>query len=504
MNDVFELGLAHLRLVLIALGFGVTLGVPLGVLAVRHKVWRRVALGGASLVQTIPGLALLAIMVPAFAATARFTGLRLPSIGVGPALVALVLYALLPIMRGVVVGVQGVDRATLEAARGVGMSPREQLLQVELPLALPSIVSGIRTATVWTVGMATLATPVGATSLGNLIFAGLQTRSPSDVALGCAAAAVLALLLDGLLANIEAGLRVEARQSRRKRWLVSGLALAVVVVIASVGGNVGADQKAPSLRIGAKTFTEQFILAGILESTLNDFGRTEVRASLGSSVVFDALASGDLDVYVEYTGTLWTTLLKRHDSVSPPQMRAELERRLRSDYDVHLLAALGFENAYALLVRGDESVQTISQLAPATERRFGGDYEFFARPEWVSLQARYGLAPLTKTTMDPSLLYDALRNREVDVIAGYTTDGRIDAFGLRVLSDDRNAIPPYDAVLLASGNFVRKHPRALLALQALEGKIDDAAMRSMNGAVDRDGLKPAAVARRFLRQKAAP
>ncbi|HWO10527.1 MAG TPA: ABC transporter permease, partial [Polyangiaceae bacterium] len=186
---------AHVRISALGAGLAVLIGVPMAVLVARRPRWRAALLGVVGVVQTIPGLALLALMVP-----------LLGAFGFWPALVALVLYALLPIVRNTVTGIGGVDAAVLEAADAMGMTPRQRLLGVELPLALPTIVAGIRTAVVWTVGMATLGTPVGQPSLGSYIFGGLQTRNAAAVLVGCVAAALLAIVLDALLAWLDASL----------------------------------------------------------------------------------------------------------------------------------------------------------------------------------------------------------------------------------------------------------------------------------------------------------
>ena len=202
---------AHLQLALVALAIGAALSVPLGIWITRRKSLEQAVLGTASVIQTIPSLALLAIMVPALAAVSTLTatafGVELRSIGYAPALVALSLYSILPILRNTVTGIESVDRSLIEAARGVGMTDRQMLLRVELPLAMPVVVAGVRTATVWVVGTATLSTPVGATSLGNYIFSGLQTRNQTAVLVGCVAAALLALLLDNVIRCLEIGIR---------------------------------------------------------------------------------------------------------------------------------------------------------------------------------------------------------------------------------------------------------------------------------------------------------
>ena len=239
---------AHVRLTLLALSIGVVASIPLGVWASRRRAVERAVLGVAGVLQTIPSLALLAVLVPLLA----WAGLG--GIGFTPALIGLVLYSLLPVLRNTVTGLRSVDPAMLEAAQGVGMTPREALLRVELPLAAPVIVAGVRTAAVWTVGTATLATPVGAQSLGNFIFGGLQTRNLDAVLVGCAASAALALALDGLVRLVEVGL-----DRRRRGRLVTGLAGFAAVAIASVIPLAATALDAAGgarVTIGAKTFTE--------------------------------------------------------------------------------------------------------------------------------------------------------------------------------------------------------------------------------------------------------
>lgn len=497
---------AHLELTLVALGLGVLVSVPAGILITRRRAFEAPLLGLASVIQTIPSLALLAVMVPALALTSRWlepaVGISLPAIGALPALVALTLYATLPILRNTVVGIAGVDPAVIEAARGVGMSGREQLLRVELPLALPVVVAGVRTATVWVVGAATLSTPVGATSLGNFIFSGLQTRNFGAVWLGCVASAGLALVLDGIVRMLETGLR------ERRRGLV-GAAVAALAVLGAGAGLAWLTARgaaADAVTVGSKTFTEQYVLSEILAGLVESSTQRRARAvqSLGSTVLFDALAQGEIDVYVDYSGTLWATLLRRSRLPDDRQgVRREVERWLAEEHGIRVAAALGFENTYALAVRGAQarelglaSIGDLAPLAPSLE--IGGDYEFFVRPEWKAVQSAYGLRFRAQRSMDSSLMYEALARGEVDVISAFSTDGRIAALDLRVLADDRRAIPPYDALVLAGARIAREAPDVLAALGRLEGAIDADAMRRMNAAVDRDGRAPGAVAREFL------
>jgi len=493
----------HLQLTLLALLAATLLSVPLGIVASRTPRLQALVLGFAGVVQTIPSLALLAAMVPLLAM------LNLPSIGFLPAIIGLTLYGLLPILRNTVTGLQEVDPAYKEAARGVGMTSWQQLRLVDLPLAMPVIVGGIRTATVWTVGIATLSTPVGATSLGNYIFGGLQTRDFASVLLGSVAAACLALLLDGLVSSLEKSIRTG---NRLRRAITLGIMAALYLF--AVGSLV-----LPLLRGGerpivlaAKPFTEQYILAGILAETIQtETGlRTETLESIGSTVAYEALLDGSIDVYVDYSGTLWLGLLKRKDS---PQSREEaldaIDDYLSTKTNAVYVGAIGFQNNYALAMRRTEAeglgIRTISDLVPyASKMKLGGDLEFFSRAEWPSLKETYGIRFAQTRPMDPSLMYQAVAHDGVDLITAYTTDGRISALDLVVLDDDRHAIPPYDAIILASGRVAREHPDVLAALRPLIGSINADQMRAMNFQVDEGQEQPRAVANDFLNNRVPP
>jgi len=486
---------AHLQLTLFALLAGTAFSIPAGIAIARARRLERPLLAVASVIQTVPSLALLAVMVPLLSAL----GLR--SIGFLPAFIGLTLYSVLPILRNTVTGLSGLDPALTEAARGVGMRDSERLWRVELPLALPVIAAGVRTAVVWTVGAATLATPVGAESLGNYIFAGLQTRNVDAVIVGCLASALLALSLDALARLLVAGLE------RRSRSKIAAAAVVFAGLYLYSGGALASRWLGDSenvVVIGAKTFTEQYILAEIVARRVRDAtgSDVEVKQSLGSSVVFDALKSGAVDAYVDYTGTLWATLMKRGETPGDrPKMLNEISRYLSEQYRITLVCALGFENTYVLAMTasraGELGTRRVSELGPLTRGlSIGGDYEFFGRPEWKTLVERYGLEFREERQMDASLMYQAVAGGSVDVVSAFSTDGRIAAFGLTVLEDDRAAIPPYDAVLLM-GRRLAKRPRALEALRGLCGRIDAAKMRRLNLAVDQEGRSPVEVARAF-------
>jgi osmoprotectant transport system permease protein len=471
----------HVRVSVAALALGLAVSLPLAIIARHRPVMRGALLGLASIVQTVPGLALLALFYPLLLALAALSlswfGFGFSAFGFLPAVLALALYSMLPVLRNTITGLQGVDAAVLEAAEGVGMTPRQSLFTVELPLALPVMMAGIRTAAVWVIGTATLSTPIGQTSLGNYIFAGLQTQNWVFVLFGCLSAAVLALAVDQLLALIENGLRNRSRV----RAVLGGIGIAALVA-ATLAPAMTRTQT--NYIIGAKTFTEQYVLSALIAQRLRAAGLSaSAREGLGSNVIFAALASNDVDLYVDYSGTLWANQFHRSDIRPRQEVLAELKAELARQ-NITLLGELGFENAYALVMprkRAEQlGIRTIADLAPhAAGLSMAADYEFFSRPEWAGLKKAYGLSFRAQRQMQPDFMYAAVASGEVDVIAGYTSDGLIAKYDLVVLDDNKHAIPPYDAMLLLAPN--RAGDQALrAALQPLLGRIDIAAMREAN------------------------
>jgi osmoprotectant transport system permease protein len=472
----------HVAVSVCALMLGLAVSLPLAFMSLRRPGLRRLLLGAASVVQTIPGLALLALFYPLLLGLAalceRLFGAGFSALGFLPSVLALALYSMLPVLRNTVTGLTGIAPAVKEAALGVGMTRKQSLFMVELPLALPVIMAGIRTAAVWVIGTATLSTPIGQTSLGNYIFTGLQTQNWVFVLFGCVAAAVFALVVDQLLALIESGLADRRRASIALG--VFGLGLIAAAALAPIMSSSRATYV-----IGTKPFTEQYILAALIERRLNDAGLSaSTREGLGSSVILDALAANEIDVYVDYSGTIWANQLRRNDMKPRAELLAETSRWLAEQRGIKLLGGLGFENAYALAMsrpRAEQfGIRTIGDLAARAPRlSIAGDYEFFGRPEWEAIRKVYGLAFREQRQMQPEFMYGAVASGEVDVIAGYTSDGRIAQHNLVLLDDPRGAIPPYDAILLIAPH--RASDRALLdALRPLVDAIDVTLMRAAN------------------------
>ena len=482
---------SHVLLAAAAMALALAIGLPLGLASARRPRLAAWAVGFAGLVQTIPGLALLALFYPLLLALSALIGGGLPALGFLPAWLALTLYALLPILRNVIAGLRGIDPAILQAADAAGMTPGQRLRLVEAPLAAPVAMAGIRTAAVWTIGAATLATTVGYPSLGNPIFAGLQIERWDLVLAGCIGAALLASITDALLGLVERGV------GRRDRALtIRGLVLLALGLLLSALPLVHGGTR--SVTVGAKNFSEQYILARLVGLRLERAGyRVSYREGLGSAVAYRALESGDIDVYVDYSGTLWTGAMARKDIPSRQAMLDGIARWMAAGPKTGLIGPLGFENAYALAVRPGTGLTSIADLAArAPQLALGADLEFLDRPEWRAIRDAYGLNFRATRAYSPTFMYRALRSGQVDVISAFSSDGRIAADHLIVLADPRQAMPHYDAILLAAPARVHD-ARFLDALRPLVGRISVEDMRTVNYSVDReaDKVNPEAAAR---------
>jgi osmoprotectant transport system permease protein len=402
---------------------------------------------------------------------------------------ALTLYALLPILRNAVTAQANLDPGVLEAADGVGMTKWQKLYLVEAPLSAPFIMAGIRTASVWTIGAATLATTIGQPSLGDPIFAGLQTQNWALVLAGCLVSAGLALVADWLLWWVERGID----ERRRWKWASALLAVVAGVAAALVSQAGGSDER--RIVIASKQFSEQYILAQLIGARLEAAGyAVEYRDGLGSAVVHSAVASSSIDISVDYTGTIWTNYLKREDNPGREAMYETIRDWEWQQNGVKVLGRLGFENAYAFAMRQDRAkelgVTSLANLVAVGPRlTVGGDPEFFERPEWLAVKAAYGLSFGKTRNFAPTFMYNALQSGEADVISAYTSDGRIAADKLVVLADPKGALPSYDAMLMLSPR-IAEDEGVIAALEPLIGAITVEAMREANLAVDReDGQK---------------
>jgi osmoprotectant transport system permease protein len=489
----------HVKLVLIAIVVAVVIGVPTGILLTRHRALRGPVLGVANVMQTVPSLALFGFLIPL-----PFIG----GIGARTALVALVLYSLLPIIRNTVTGILGVEPSVREAAVAMGMTDGQVLRQVELPLAMGVIVTGIRVATVIAVGVTTIAAAVGAGGLGVYIFRGLRQYDNNLLLAGALSAALLALLADFSLGVVERQLTVSATRQRTRSATVRRLALAAAVVLIMVGGLAvwrGASSSGVRVAIGSKDFTESALLAEIVAQMLEQRGVTvERRFELGGNLPHEALVSGTLDLYPEYTGTAYTAILRHAPITDPRAVYTQVKQEYAEKFSVEVSAPVGFENTFAILVRGEEArrlnLKTISDAAPHTSTwRAGFGQDFMSREDgYPGFSKAYGLKFAEVREMDLSLTYIALSSRQVDLIAGNSTEGRISTLDLFQLADDRHYFPPYEAVYLVREDTLGRVPALQEVLTKLANAITTDEMRRLNYEVDGNRRDPKEVIKQWI------
>ena len=493
LDELLRLIGQHIMLVFISTGAAALAGIPAGILAFHRPRLGRPLLFLANVAQTIPSLALFGFLLPL-----PFVG------GIGPrtALVTLTLYALLPIVRTTVGGLQSLDRSVVEAGIAMGMTSRQLLFMVELPLALPSIVAGLRVAVVIGVGTATIAAAIGAGGLGEYIFRGLSMVDTTTILAGAIPAAGLALIADACLAWLEHRLRFRRGSFGTALMVVA----ATVAVVAAFGWSTFANSSRPSATVGSKNFTEQVVLGELMAQAIEAEGMPVVRKlNLGGTFICDrALRSGDIDLYVEYTGTAVTAVF--HEDVPHDARQAfDQSRQLYARGGITALEPLGFNNTFAILVRtrdaqrlGLRSIEDLRGVAGGWTPGFG--YEFLQRADgYPGLSRAYGLtfggAP---RAMDLSLIYKALADGEVDVIAGDATSAQIDALDLTQLDDSLHYFPPYDAAPVVRTSTLLRYPEIGRAMAHLVGHVTDRDMRAMNRAVDVERRDPGEVARTFL------
>jgi osmoprotectant transport system permease protein len=501
----------HLVLTTVSTAFAIAAGIPLGILALRARWLRGPLLGAVGILQTIPSLAMLAILLA-----------LLRRIGAVPAVIALTLYALLPIVRNTLAGLEGVSAEVVEAARGIGMSRRQELWLVRIPLARPVIVAGIRTAAVVGVGIATLSAFIGAGGLGQFINRGLALSHTGLILLGAIPAGILALMVDFSLGAAGWGLEPVRRsekgslRARLKRPAVllplALAALGPVIYLTSPGGGPLGEGRGPAspgrpVRVGGKNFTEQLILGEMMALVIEERAGAAVerRFNLGGTMICHrALVEGEIDVYAEYTGTGLTAILSREAVRGSRRALGIVRREYRQRFGLVWLEPFGFDNTYSLTVRREEAERrgwsTVSDLEPgARGLRAGFTAEFSEREDgYPGLQEAYGFSFGEVTDLDPAILYEALARDEVDVICAFATDGRIPAYDLMPLEDDRNFFPPYQAAPVARAEILHDRPEVAEALGSLGDLLDDETMQRLNFQVDDGKRSPAEVAREFL------
>lgn len=486
LSAIFE----HLAISLSALLIAIVIAIPLAILLSQRKKMAEVVLQVTSILQTIPSLALLGLLIP-------FVG-----IGTVPALIALVVYALLPIFQNTYIGLAEIDPSIEEAADAFGMSRMRKLLRVELPMALPVIVSGVRTALVLIIGTATLAALIGAGGLGTFILLGIDRNDPYLTLIGAISSALLAIIFSSLI-----------RFLQNRSGKVTVITLAVLCL--GIGGiffaqhNPIADK---TVTIAGKLGSEPDILINMYKEVIDQEDPSldvELKPNFGkTSFLFSAVENDQIDIYPEFTGTVLESLVKvpenTPEDLSPKETYQTANKLLESQFEMELLKPMAYQNTYALAMKKSEAekrgITKISDLqAQQADLKAGFTLEFIDRQDgYRGIQSTYGVELSSVQSMEPALRYQAINNGDVDVIDAYSTDSEIKQYDLVTLEDDRNLFPPYQGAPLMKQDFADQHPQVVKALNRLAGKITEDQMIEMNYQVNVKKQQPEKVAHDFL------
>ncbi|MFD1066181.1 ABC transporter permease/substrate-binding protein [Oceanobacillus locisalsi] len=479
----------HLQISLISLGVAILIAVPIGIILTRYPRVAEPIIGTSAVLQTIPSLAVLAFLIP-------FLG-----IGIQPAIVALVLYGLLPILRNTYTGIAEVDPALQEAARGMGMNARKQLMKVDLPIAMPVIMAGIRTSMVLIVGTTTIAALIGAGGLGDIILLGLDRGGDIPlVLLGAIPAALLAIILDFIL-------RLFEKLSKNYGIKAFTAMLIIVVLVATIPFMVPSNQKG-DIVIAGKLGAEPEIIMNLYKILIEEDSdiSVDIEPNLGKTdMVFNALQQGSIDIYPEFTGTVIVSLLdEQAESNEAEEVYVQARDGIKEAYNLELLEPMLFNNAYTVAVTEDfaeeNNLDDISDLKPLEDQMTAGfTLEFNDRYDgYVGMQDIYNLDFNEVNTMDPGLRQEAIASGEVDVIDAYGTDSYMVELGLVSLGDSENLFPSYQGAPLMREDTLEQYPELEDILNQLSGQITDEEMQEMNYQVDYEDAAAEDVARDYL------
>ncbi len=505
-DQILSLTLEHIQLTAIAVGFAILIGVPLGILISYIKKLNKPVIGVANIIQAIPSMALLGFAIP-------FLG-----IGTLPAVVMVILYSLLPIIKNTFTGIQNINPQTIEAAKGIGLRKTQILFKVQIPLALPVIMTGVRISAVTAVGLMTMAAFIGAGGLGFLVFSGIRTVNNNQILAGAIPACILALLVDFFIGIVEKLVTPISLQNRegskekllKKRNLQKGIIAVTTVLLIFVLGYTGFKNHISAekvIRIGSKDFTEQHILANMFSDLIEDKTDITVDRKInlgGTQVCFSALRSGDIDLYFDYSGTAYGDTLNYPPISDMEEVYNTVKQDFKEQYNIDVLKQMGFNNTYVLAVTKETAdkynLSTISDLAKVgKELKAGTTLEFLNRIDGIpGLVKHYGFSFKDTIGLDGSPRYVALMNKETDAADAFSTDGLLKKFELVTLQDDKNFFPPYYAIPLMRGEIAEEYPELVPLVEELGGVLTDELMVELNYKVDELQMEPSVVAREFL------
>lgn len=481
--------LQHVQISFIALFIAVIIALPLGIYLARHQRIAEPIIQVAAILQTIPSLALLGLLIP------------LVGIGILPAIIALFIYALLPILRNTYTGIKEVDPALVEASEAMGMNRSKRLFKVQLPLAMPVIMAGIRTAMVLIIGTATLAALIGAGGLGDLILLGIDRNDNYLILLGAIPAALLAIVFDAILRYLERA----SFKSTIITVIIAVLLAASVIAIPYFSG-----QK-KEITIAGKLGAEPEILINMYKYVIEDETdlKVNVKPNMGkTSFLFNALKSGNIDIYPEFTGTVLETFLQEKAKSRDEKAVYEQARDgIAKKYDMTYLPPMKYNNTYALAISPkfakDNKVENISDLEDVTDQlKVGFTLEFKDRGDgYKGIEKLYGIHFPNIKTMEPKLRYSAYKQGDINLLDAYSTDSEIRQYKLKVLQDDKHLFPPYQGAPLMLTKTIKKYPELKKPLSKLSNIITDDEMRQMNYEVNVNGKSAKEVAKNFLEKK---
>jgi len=506
-SEIIDLFIQHIQLTIFSILIAVVIAIPLGILIVRYRKLSVPVIGVTNVVQSVPSLALLGFLIPVL------------GIGSKPAIIMVVMYSLLPIVKNTFTGLTNINPALIEAADGMGLTNTQVLLKVRFPLAMPIIMSGIRISAVTAVGLMTIAAFIGAGGLGYLVFSGVQTVNNNMILAGAIPACFLAIALDFIIGKVEdivvpEGIKVDHSESKKsktflgnKKFQIWASIIVLIIIVSSVATSFFGSKD--TIVVASKNFNEQLILGDMEASLIEAKTKIKVTRKLnlgGTNVVFSAMKSKDVDLYVEYTGTGLVNILKKPTMTDPTKVYNIVKKDFAKDYGFELMNPLGFNNTYVIAVKKDfatkNNLNAISDLAKVSSTLNAGvTMEFANRPDgFPGLQKSYGLNFKNVKGIDGGLRYTALEKGETQVLDAFSTDGLLKKFNLKLLKDDKNFFPPYYAVPIVRADTLKKYPELKGVLHLLDGKITDDDMRNMNYKVD-NGAQSRTVAEDFLRSK---
>ena len=480
----------HLQLSLLTLLLAIFLAVPLAIYLSTRKRASNWVLQVAGIFQTIPSMALLGLFIP------------IMGIGTLPALTALVIYAIFPILQNTITGLQGIDPSLEEAGVAFGMTKWERLKKFEIPLAMPVIMSGIRTAAVMIIGTATLAALIGAGGLGSFILLGIDRNNASLILIGALSSAFLAIAFNLLLKWME---------KAKLRTIFAAFAVMVLGLGASYTPSLLPKPEKENLVIAGKLGPEPEILANMYKILIeeNTDMTVTVKPNFGKTTfLYEALKKGDIAIYPEFTGTVTESLLKPAPQVGhdPETVYQAARDGIKQQDDLALLKPMAYQNTYAVAVprkiAQEYGLKTISDLKKVEgQLKAGFTLEFNDREDGnKGLQKVYGLN-LQVSTMEPALRYQAIQSGDIQITDAYSTDAELARYDLVVLEDDKQLFPPYQGAPLMKTALLEKHPELEAVLNKLAGKITADQMSQMNYQVGVEGKSANQVARDFLIQE---